>query len=143
MVFTLRLAMQLDVVELIKTPVRSSRKAGPVHAVGYHNTTQQFLRQNVHQLVYCQLATSNIADSKLPTQINPKATFQSKMAFAQKNLSQMVVGKHFTLLSFRNRGFFTIIHETCINFQINIREQIKKYTLTSHCVLENLRVFFW
>ena len=39
MVFTLRLAMQLEVVELIKTPVRSSRKAGPVHAVGYHNTT--------------------------------------------------------------------------------------------------------
>ena len=33
-------------------------------------------------VTYSQLATSNIADSKLPTQINPKATFQSKMAFA-------------------------------------------------------------
>ena len=51
-------AMQLVVFELTKTLVRSSRKASPVHAVGYQNTTQQFLSQNVHQLLYIHLATS-------------------------------------------------------------------------------------
>ena len=82
-------------------PLSTLLNPSPVHAVEYHKT---ILELEGPPVTIYSAGYVNIADSKVPTQINHSATFQSKMAFCSKNLSQMVVGKHFAvqkLSSFR------------------------------------------
>ena len=67
-------------------PLSTLLNPSPVHAVGYHKT---ILELEGPPVTIYSAGYVNIADSKVPTQINHNATFQSEMAFRIKKLDYL------------------------------------------------------